>query len=221
MKQTARPWDSDDTWRGARASTPAGLLKSATPDAWFDAANRHLHELLLDHANCEKKAASTALALMFAYPEDSVLARQLSRLAREELRHFEQVQKHLDSAGVPYRRLRPSRYAEGLRSAVSPAEPVRRLDLLLCGALIEARSCERFEGLVPRLPAPLAAFYRGLQESEARHFTLYLDFARRHAEAHGLDLEARLSALADVEAHLATAPDAEFRFHSGPPSGVS
>ncbi len=88
---------------------------------------------------------------------------------------------------------------------------------MLCGALIEARSWERFEGLVPRLPEPLSGFYRGLQASEARHFTLYLGFARRHAKAHGLDLDSRLSALADVEAALATSPDTQFRFHSGPP----
>lgn len=216
MRQNATPWGSEATWHGAQATVPRELLKTPTPQSWFDAAPGRLDELLLDHANCEKKAASTALALMFAYPDDFPLARQLSRLAREELRHFEQVQKHLESAGIPYRRLRPSRYAEGLRSAVGAAEPARRLDLLLCGALIEARSCERFEGLVPCLPEPLSGFYRGLQESEARHFTLYLGFAKRHAAAQGLDLDGRLSALADVEAELATAPDKEFRFHSGP-----
>jgi tRNA-(ms[2]io[6]A)-hydroxylase len=216
MRPNATPWVSETGWRGARAGVPAQLLKAPTPRGWFEAAPRHLQDLLLDHANCEKKAASTALALMFAYPEDYGLARQLSRLAREELRHFEQVQKHLESAGIGYRRLRPSRYAEGLRRAVGTGEPARRLDLLLCGALIEARSCERFEGLAPRLPEPLSGFYRGLQQSEARHFTLYLDLARRHAAAQGLDLEGRLSALADVEAGLATAPDTEFRFHSGP-----
>ena len=217
MRRTATSWDSEAAWRGAAACIPIELLRAPTPGSWFEAAPRHLDELLLDHANCEKKAASTALALMFAYPEDFALARQLSRLAREELRHFEQVLKHLEPAGIRYRRLRPSRYAEGLRAAVGSAEPARRLDLLLCGALIEARSCERFEGLVPRLPEPLSRFYDGLRESEARHFTLYLDFARRHAAKHGLDLDGRLSALADVEAELATAPDTEFRFHSGPP----
>jgi len=217
MRPNATPWGSESAWRGSSATVPTDLLKRPTPEGWFEAAGDHLHELLLDHANCEKKAASTALALMFAYPEDFALSRQLSRLAREELRHFEQVQRHLVSEGVRFRRLRPSRYAEGLRGAVSRTEPVRRLDLLLCGALIEARSCERFEGLAPRLPEPLSDFYRGLQASEARHFTLYLDFARQHAAAHGLDLDGRLSALADVEADLATAPDTEFRFHSGPP----
>jgi len=178
-----------------------------------------LPELLLDHANCEKKAASTALSMMFAYADDFRLTRQLSRLAREELRHFEQVQRHLELADVRFRRLRPSRYAEGLRAKVSADEPARRLDLLLCGALIEARSCERFAGLVPRLPEPLAGFYRGLEASESRHFLVYLELAREHAVAHDLDLDARLDALAEAEGDLATAPDRQFRFHSGVPEG--
>ena len=220
MKRNARRWDSEAGYRGAAAGSPAELLLAPTPPSWFEAATAHQHELLLDHANCEKKAASTALALMFAYAEDFELSRQLSRLAREELRHFEQVQKHLMALGLTYRRLKPSRYAEGLRSAVATTEPGRRLDLLLCGALIEARSCERFAGLAPRMPDPVGAFYRGLQESEARHFGLYLQLARRHAGARGLDLDARLARLAEVEADLATAPDPQFRFHSGAPAGA-
>jgi len=218
MRQGGRQWDSDGRWRGAAAQSPEELLLAPTPTAWFGAASDHLHELLLDHANCEKKAASTALALMFSYADDFALTRQLSRLAREELRHFEQVQKHLEDAGLPYRRLKPSRYAEGLRRAVATSEPQRRLDLLLCGALIEARSCERFAGLAPRLDEPLAGFYTGLCASEARHFGLYLALARRHAGRCGLDLDGSLEALAGAEAELATAPDRQFRFHSGPPA---
>ncbi len=208
---------SEHGWRGAQALRPAELLLAATPAAWFEAAPAHLPELLLDHANCEKKAASTALALMFAYAEDTKLSRQMSRLAREELRHFEQVERQLERLGVAHARLKPARYALGLRAALASREPARRLDLLLCGALIEARSCERFAGLVPLLPAPLAAFYRGLEEAEARHFRVYLELAQGHAEAHGLDLDGRLATLCTLEAELATAPDSVFRFHSGPP----
>jgi tRNA-(ms[2]io[6]A)-hydroxylase len=217
MRPSALQWVSDGRWRGAAAQSPDGILLLPTPAAWFDTAAGRLHELLLDHANCEKKAASTALALMFSYADDFSLTRQLSKLAREELRHFEQVQKHLEGAGLPYRRLKPSRYAEGLRRVVASSEPRRRLDLLLCGALIEARSCERFAGLAPRLDGPLAGFYAGLCESEARHFGLYLALARKHASRCGLDLDASLEALACAEAELATTPDAQFRFHSGPP----
>ncbi len=192
---------------------PADILRARTADAWFALAATRTDELLLDHANCEKKAASTALALMFAYPEDFELANRMSKLAREELRHFELVQQKLAELGVTFRRLSPSRYAEGLRKALRRDEPGRRIDLLLCGALIEARSHERFMGLIERLPAPLAGFYQSLAAAESRHAGLYQRLAARG----GVPVAARLGELADVEAELATAPDPEFRFHSGTP----
>jgi len=146
------------------SGAPRALLAAATDPAWFTLAAERTGELLLDHANCEKKAASTALALMFAYPEDFELAARMSRLAREELRHFERVQRVLEERRETFRRLSPSRYAEGLRRCLARREPERQRDLLLCGALIEARSYERFVGLVPRLPAPLAEFYGSLAD---------------------------------------------------------
>ena len=194
-------------------------LRAATPSQWVDEAVRCWPELLADHANCEKKAASTALALMFAYPEDRPLAARLSKLAREELRHFEQVDRLMQEQGVPYLRRKPGRYAAGLREALRTHEPFRKLDLLLCGALIEARSCERFTLLAGRLPAAVAPLYAQLRQSEARHFELYLRLAERHAsQAGGIDWRARLGELAGVEAALVTGPDPEFRFHSGLPS---
>lgn len=195
------------------------VLSAPTPARWFDAACERWRELLVDHANCEKKAASSALSLMFAYAEDAPLARQLSRLAREELRHFEQVQALMQQLNAPFTRLAPSRYAEGLRRAIHRDEPKRLIDLLLCGALIEARSCERFEGLGPRLFEPLGSFYIGLSASESRHRSLYLRLAEQRA--HGEDWRRRLSQLAEVEADLATSPDRQFRFHSGEPVAAS
>ena len=195
----------------------SGVLLAPTPASWVRAACGRWQELLLDHLACEKKAASTALALIFAYPEERQMCAALSRLAREELRHFEQVQSMLDELGVPDRRRRPGRYAAGLRAACRTSEPERRVDLMLAGALIEARSAERFALLAPCLRAPLGEFYGQLARSEARHFMLYLRLARDSAAAAGLDLAARLRALAQREAELATAPDPEFRFHSGPP----
>jgi tRNA-(ms[2]io[6]A)-hydroxylase len=189
------------------------ILQAPTPAAWVDTAVERWRELLVDHANCEKKAASTALALMFAYPEDHALALALSRLAREELRHFEQVQKIMTSLDVAFIRQRPGRYASGLRALMCTADPGRKLDLLLIGALIEARSCERFRLLAPRLPQPLAGFYSQLEQSEARHFELYIGLSRDRAPE---TWRARLGVLAAREAELATAPDEEFRFHSGP-----
>jgi len=192
---------------------PAALLRARTDRACFDLAVARTDELLLDHANCEKKAASTALALMFAYPEDFELAGRMSRLAREELRHFELVQRLMWRQGISFRRLSPSRYAEGLRRCLARDEPRRRRDLLLCGALIEARSHERFVGLTARLREPLAGFYASLAESEARHADLYLRLAGRDAST-----AERIAELAAVEAELATSPDPEFRFHSGTPA---
>jgi tRNA-(ms[2]io[6]A)-hydroxylase len=201
-----------------------GILKAATPIAWALHAAGQWQQLLVDHANCEKKAASTALSLMFAYPEDTALCQALARLAREELRHFEQVQRMMAKLGVPVRRLSPGRYAGGLRSGLSTREPERKIDLLLCGALIEARSCERFEVLAPYLTAPMSAFYADLARSEKRHAGMYLEFAwASHREAGLPDarLEARLSQLASVEAQLILCADGEFRFHSGVPEEVA
>jgi tRNA-(ms[2]io[6]A)-hydroxylase len=196
------------------------MLAAPTPESWIQAALRDWRTLLVDHANCEKKAASTALALLFAYPEDRVLALALARLAREELRHFEQVQKWMQRLNVPPLRLAPGRYAGRLRALLATNEPWRKIDLLLCGALIEARSCERFELLAPRLSEPLAGFYADLLQSERRHTGLYLELARAAATAATVPqvaLEQRLSELAAAEAQLAIEPDTQFRFHSGAP----
>jgi len=195
-------------------SSPA-LLQSATDPRWFALAVERWPDLLLDHANCEKKAASTALSLMFAYPEDFELADRMSRLAREELRHFELVQQKLKTLGVPFRRLSPSRYAEGLRKSLRRTEADRRVDLLLTGALIEARSHERFIGLIPLLGEPLGSFYGSLAAAESRHAGLYLKLAEKRGE----NVAERLRELAAIEAELAVAPDPEFRFHSGTPQG--
>ena len=195
-------------------SSPA-LLQSATDPRWFALAVERWQDLLLDHANCEKKAASTALSLMFAYPEDFELADRMSRLAREELRHFELVQQKLKTLGVPFRRLSPSRYAEGLRKSLRRTEAERRVDLLLTGALIEARSHERFIGLIPLLGEPLGPFYDSLAAAESRHAGLYLKLAEKRGE----NVVERLRELAAIEAELAVAPDPEFRFHSGTPQG--
>jgi len=202
---------------------PVPLL-AETSSAWVQEAVRRWPELLVDHDNCEKKAASTALALMFAYPEDRKLVQRLSRLAREELRHFEQVDRLMQSLGVAFSRQKPGRYAQGLRAELASAEPARKLDLLLMGALIEARSCERFRKLADPaagLPEALAVLYRGLEASEARHFELYLELAARESERTGLDGQGRLTVLAQIEASLATQPDALFRFHSGTPVPAS
>jgi tRNA 2-(methylsulfanyl)-N6-isopentenyladenosine37 hydroxylase len=189
------------------------FLPCATPPAWFEQALGHLPTLLVDHANCEKKAAGTALRLLFRYVDKPDLLQRLSRLAREELRHFEQVHEILQARGIAYVHLSSSRYAAGLLECVRTAEPFRLADTLLMGAVVEARSCERFAGLAAVAPEDLAEFYRGLLAAEARHFRHYLDLARVHAAE---PVEAKLAELLAREARLVTEPDREFRFHSGP-----
>jgi len=188
-------------------------LASTTDAAWLARALAHLDEILLDHAHCEKKAASTAVSLLFKYPGHESLLPVLSRLAREELGHFEEVLALLTARGVPFRHLLPSPYAGALMKAVRPQEPERLLDTLLCLSLIEARSCERMRLLAAAVDDPsLVALYRGLLASEARHHQTYVDLATRVAP--DSDVGARLRELAVHEAAvLATAP-AIPRFHA-------
>jgi tRNA 2-(methylsulfanyl)-N6-isopentenyladenosine37 hydroxylase len=193
------------------------LLRVPTPAVWLAEACAHPDVLLIDHANCEKKAASTALALMFAYAEDLHLADKMSRLAREELRHYEQVAKLINSLKVVPRRLAPGRYAERLRRLVSHSEPQREIDLMICGAFIESRSCERFAALSAAIGAPIGDLFQGLHAAEARHFKVYLDLAKRAAERADLEWQTRLDEFGALEAQLITSPDPVFRFHSGPP----
>jgi tRNA-(ms[2]io[6]A)-hydroxylase len=197
------------------ASVDAMLL-CATPPEWLAAAPRNLDTLLVDHANCEKKAAATAMNLMFRYGERLPdLQDGLAKLAREELRHFEQVTRIMRRRGVTYRPLSAARYAEGMRKHLRKREPERLTDLLVVGAFIEARSCERFRSLLPILEEDLADFYRGLHAAEARHFQFYLGMAEKHGAG---DVEARIEAIAAAEAELIQASDPLFRFHSGVPA---
>ena len=192
------------------------FLPCRTPDAWVAAALQPDQEptLLIDHANCEKKAAATALALMHRYTDNPVLLNKMSRLAREELRHFEQVIKIMAARDITYEPLSASRYAQGLHKGVSRQEPVRLIDTLIVGALIEARSCERFARLAPELDKELGDFYFSLLKSEARHYSDYLRLAESLASDG--DLADRLEYFRGLEAGLVESEDTEFRFHSGP-----
>lgn len=192
------------------------FLPCPTPRAWVDCALQHPDILLVDHANCEKKAASTALNLMYRYVEHHKLLNKLSRLAREELRHFEQVIAIMQDRNVPYPQLSASRYAGQLRQQVRSHEPERLMDTLLIGAIIEARSCERFAALAPELDAELGEFYLSLLKSESRHFMDYLKLAEEVACSEAV--AARLPALLAFEQGLIEGVDSEFRFHSGVPA---
>jgi tRNA-(ms[2]io[6]A)-hydroxylase len=170
--------------------------------------------LLIDHANCEKKAASTALNLMYRYVDNFELLNKMSRLAREELRHFEQVIAIMKRRNIEYRQITASRYAVKLREAVRPNDPDKLVDILIVGALIEARSCERFARIAPFLDQQLETFYLSLLKSEGRHFKDYLTLALTVASQQEVDK--RLALFLHIEKQLIESPDTEFRFHSGP-----
>jgi len=189
------------------------FLPCRTPQRWIDNALENQDLMLIDHAHCEKKAASTALSLMYRYVDNTDLLNRMSRLAREELRHFEQVLAIMNKRGVEYCHLTPARYAAGLRQEVRSDDPGRLVDVLIVGAIIEARSCERFAALAPFLDDNLAEFYTSLLKSEARHYRDYLALAEQAA---GGSVASRTSEFLALEKALIEKPDTEFRFHSGP-----
>ena len=188
-------------------------LAAPTRSDWIEDVVSDLNAVLIDHAHCEKKAASTALSLLFRYPERAALQRPLTALAKEELTHFELMLDVLDARGLAAERQHPSRYAARLMKGVRREEPQRLLDTLLALALIEARSCERMRILAAQLPdAALRALYGSLLASEARHHMLYVDLAKEM-----FDEDQVRARLADMAAHealvLATSTDPP-RMHS-------
>ena len=187
----------------------------ATPQAWLDEALKQQEILLLDHRNLEYKAAQTALTLMGRYLTKTELTARMSRLAREELVHFEQVSKIIRAREIEVHHVSASRYAGALRALLRHGEVERLVDVLVIGAFIEARSCERFAALVPHLDAELSRFYAGLLESEGRHYRGYLKLAYLYGKKADVDL--RIEQVREVEQQLIITPDEQFRFHSGVP----
>ena len=191
------------------------FLKQPTPQQWIDAAINQLPLLLLDHAHCERKAAATAINFISKYPDNEPLVQVISPLAREELLHFEKVLDLMRSRQLYFKPLPPSDYAQQLHKMVVKRDGKERLcDQLLIGAIIEARSCERFNALIPFLQdTSLQKFYASLVKSEARHFKNYLELAR-NCDVPYID---RLKQFIDKENQLITSEDEVFRFHSGIP----
>ncbi|MEC8382479.1 MAG: tRNA-(ms[2]io[6]A)-hydroxylase [Myxococcota bacterium] len=190
-------------------------LASSTDPSWVNRALNDLDVILIDHAHCEKKAASSALNFIFRYPEHLELMTPLSALAREELRHFEQVLTILMKRNVPFRRLEPSLYASRLVSIVRKSEPERMLDMMICASIIEARSCERMSILAEALleiEPSLAQFYRGLLACEARHHQTYLTILKPFFEPSTVSM--RVHEIAKHEAMVLTEHDPNVRLHS-------
>ncbi|MCW8092596.1 tRNA isopentenyl-2-thiomethyl-A-37 hydroxylase MiaE [Alteromonas sp. ASW11-130] len=244
------------------------FLYCQTPQAWLDKAREpeQLAPLLIDHCNCELKAAQTALMLIRRYvvdannaaellawlkPYEDYVYRQIGDgnfdgkhnglkkmisangvhdfgddlvekmvlLIKEELHHFQQVLEIMQSRDIAYTNVSAGRYARGMMRYVRTYEPQALVDKLICGAYIEARSCERFARLAPYLDDELQKFYISLLRSEARHYQDYLTLARQVA---GEDISPRVRFFGQKEAELINTPDADFKFHSGIPiEGVS
>ncbi|WP_144732071.1 tRNA-(ms[2]io[6]A)-hydroxylase [Acinetobacter oleivorans] len=199
------------------------FLGCQTPKAWLDEAINNLDILMQDHANCEKKAASTAMNLMFRYSFFPDLQVKLAQLVREEMLHYEQVLELMAKRGQKWDGLSAGRYAGGLRKEIRTYEPEALIDVLVVGAFVEARSCERFHALAPRVDDELGRYYRYLLKSESRHFEDYLTLAFDVAKTAKMknpkeDIQQRIEHIREVEKNLILTPDDTFRFHSGVPA---
>jgi tRNA-(ms[2]io[6]A)-hydroxylase len=242
------------------------FLHCDTPQSWIDEAVKpeNLETLLIDHCNCELKAAQTAMLLIrkyavdkenatellawlkpyedFVYRRDFVgsfngkhaglskaivarddvsfgveLVDKMVSLIKEELHHFQQVLDIMTARGIEYTNVRAGRYAKGMMKHVRTHEPKKLIDTLICGAYIEARSCERFAKIAPNLDPELEKFYISLLRSEARHYQDYLTLATQIA---GENITQRIAFFAEKEAELISTEDVDFRFHSGIPPSV-
>lgn len=188
-------------------------LKTPTPERWLAQVDAHLPEVLIDHAHCEKKAAATAMNLIFAYVEQVPLVVALGQIVEEELLHFRQVLELLERRQIRFRRLKPGTYGGQLHDLIRKHEPGRAIDRFLIAGLIEARSCERFELLRNHVQdSELAEFYGSLFESEARHHSTYVQFAREFGDTQ--QVHERLAELAAAEGEIIQRGDPLPRMHS-------
>ncbi len=200
-----------------------GFLGCETPQAWLDEALNNLELLMQDHVNCEKKAAGTAMNLMFRYSFFTDLQVKLAQLVREEMLHYEQVLELMTKRGQAWQALSAGRYAAILRKEIRTYEPEALIDVLIIGAFVEARSCERFYALAALVDEELGRYYRYLLKSESRHFEDYLALALQMAQKSKMkdpeeDIQQRIAHIREVEKQLILSLDDTFRFHSGVPT---
>ncbi len=188
-------------------------LKSTTPPHWVERIEPHMDEVLVDHAHCEKKAAGTAMNMVFSYVEHSAFVVPLTEVVEEELLHFRQVLEILAGRGTELVGQPQSSYGRRLGELIRTREPEKAVDRCCVAALIEARSCERFTLLRDHLrDRDLASFYGTLLESEARHHGLYLRLAEQFAARE--EIRRRYDELAVEEARIIARGDPLPRLHS-------
>jgi tRNA-(ms[2]io[6]A)-hydroxylase len=180
-------------------------LKMATDPRWVNIVERNIEEILTDHAYCEQKAASNAISMIIQYPEYPDLVQAMVEICQEEMEHFGLVHAKMMERGYHLGFERKDPYvndlAKFLKTTADGSKRVHFVNQMLFAAMIEARSCERFKILSEEInDEDLRNFYRGLMESEARHYTTFLGFARKYGV--GVDIDARWKDFLDFEATL-------------------
>ncbi len=179
------------------------LLKAPTPPQWTAAVLADLDAFLCDHAANERKASSSAMALVAHYPDRPELVERCIELAIEELQHFGQVQARMAQRGLALRPDTRSEYLRRLRKEFREGSEPYFLDRLLTAGIVEARGCERFGLVAAALPeGPLRELYRELARSEVRHQEMYIDLARLYFSVDSV--AARLDQLLGAEAQVMT-----------------
>ena len=189
-------------------------LLCRTSDEWVKTALEYSDIILIDHAINELKAAQSAMTLMTRNPHKLDVLDKMSRLAREELVHFEQVMKILKQRDIKYLPIKASSYAAKMAKYIRKTNEEILVDNLIIGSIIEARSCERFYKLAPYLDAELEKSYLSLLKSEARHFQDYLALAQKYSKE---PIDERIAFFLEEERKAITEPDDLIRLHSGMP----
>lgn len=178
-------------------------LKLPTDPRWVNIVEKNIGQILNDHAWCEQKAATMAITLITRFPGYPDMVKEFTALAREEMEHFSMVHEKLLERGYELGYEEKDPYVNDLRAYMNKggSRQMQLVEALLVAAMIEARSCERFRLLSEEInDEDLRKFYRGLMASEARHYTLFLRFARKHG--HGIDVDARWNEYLEYEATL-------------------
>ena len=180
-------------------------LKLETDPRWIDVANKNIEQVLIDHAFCEQKAASNAISIIVQFPQYTDLVKDMTAICIEEMEHFEMVHNKLIDRGLKLGFERKDPYVNDvlkfLKKNISGTKECQFVNQMLFAAIIEARSCERFKILSEKLTdQDLKEFYRNLMESEARHYTTFLKYARKYATS--IDVEKRWQDLLSFEASL-------------------
>ena len=178
-------------------------LKLPTDPRWANIAEKNIEEILTDHAWCEQKAASNAISITIRYPDKSELITELLELAQEELTHFQMVHQRILARGFELGKPRKDEYVRQLMAYFPQGgkREDRLVNDLLVSAMIEARSCERFKVLSENIEdKELATFYRDLMVSEANHYTLFLNYARKYGGRE--EANEKWNALLDFEAEI-------------------